>query len=78
MLPWMENKLNKKSTWLYLLVCESVKLYFTISLKDAKWQDLNWLKIMRDFTFYSLLPIKLRKMKYNGDFLNLIVYIYSL
>lgn len=78
MLPWMENKLNKKSTWLYLLVCESVKLYFTISLKDAKWQDLNWLKIMRDFTFYSLLPIKLRKMKYNGDFLNLVVYIYSL
>lgn len=74
----MENKLNKKSTWLYLLVCESVKLSFTISLKDAKWQDLNWLKIMRDFTFYSLLPIKLRKMKYNGDFLNLIVYIYSL
>lgn len=74
----MENKLNKKSTWLYLLVCESVKLSFTISLKDAKWQDLNWLKIMRGFTFYSLLPIKLRKMKYNGDFLNLIVYIYSL
>lgn len=74
----MENKLNKKSTWLFLLVCESVKLSFTISLKDAKWQDLNWLKIMRDFTFYSLLPIKLRKMKYNGDFLNLIVYIYSL
>lgn len=74
----MENKLNKKSTWLYLLVCESVKLSFTISLKDAKWQDLNWLKIMRDFIFYSLLPIKLRKMKYNGDFLNLIVYIYSL
>lgn len=74
----MENKLNKKSTWLYLLVCESVKLSFTISLKDAKWQDLNWLKIMRDLTFYSLLPIKLRKMKYNGDFLNLIVYIYSL
>lgn len=74
----MENKLNKKSTWLYLLVCESVKLSFTISLKDAKWQDLNWLKIMRDFTFYSLLPIKLRKMKYNEDFLNLIVYIYSL
>lgn len=73
----MENKLNKKSTWLYLLVCESVKLSFTISLKDAKWQDLNWLKIMRDFIFYSLLPIKLRKMKYNGDFLNLIVYIYS-
>lgn len=74
----MENKLNKKSTWLYLLVCESVKLSFTISLEDTKWQDLNWLKIMRDFTFYSLLSIKLRKMKYNGDFLNLIVYIYSL
>lgn len=74
----MKNKLNKKSTWLYLLVCESVKLSFTISLEDAKWKDLNWLKIMRDFTFYSLLSIKLRKMKYNRDFCNLIVYIYSL